>query len=96
MDNPCTLIQYVPCMRPTFSILIENPSFLHGVHVFSVEFHGFSMGNPWYISVRVDSASNSYAKRTVIYKASILWNQLLSFLKEFSSVKYISNKLKKF
>jgi len=35
-----------------FSILMENPWFLHGVHVFSMEFHDFSMGNPWYISVR--------------------------------------------
>jgi len=31
---------------------MENPSFLHGVHVFSMKFHDFSMGNPWYISVR--------------------------------------------
>ena len=45
--------QYGPCMRPTFSILMENPSFLHGFHVFSMKFHDFSMGNPWYISVRV-------------------------------------------
>ena len=41
-------------MRPMFSILMENPWFLHGVHVFSMEFHDFSMGNPWYISVRVN------------------------------------------
>jgi len=39
-------------MLPTFSILMENPSFLHGFHVFSMKFHDFSMGNPWYISVR--------------------------------------------
>ena len=45
--------QYTPCMRPTFSILMENPSFLHGVHVFSMKFHDFSMGDPWNISVRV-------------------------------------------
>jgi len=44
--------QYALCMRPTFSILMENPSFLHGVHVFSMEFHDFSMGKPWYIFVR--------------------------------------------
>jgi len=31
---------------------MENPSFLHGVHVFSMKFHDFSMGSPWYISVR--------------------------------------------
>jgi len=39
-------------MRPMFSILMENPWFLHSVHVFSMEFHDFSMGNPWYIFVR--------------------------------------------
>jgi len=43
---------YALCMRHTFSILMENPSFLHGVHVFSMEFHDFFMGNPWYIFVR--------------------------------------------
>ena len=45
--------QYAPCMQPIFSILIDNPSFLHGVHGFSMEFHDVSMGNPWYIPVRV-------------------------------------------
>ena len=44
----------------------------------------------------MDSVSKNYGKRTVKYKASTIWNQLPSSLKEFSSVKYFSNKLKKF
>jgi len=50
--------QYAPCMRPTFSILMKNPSFLRGVYVFSMEFHDFSLGNPWYISVRGYTLNN--------------------------------------
>jgi len=55
--------QYAPCMRPTFSILMENPSFLHGVHVFSMKFHDFSMGNPWYISVRDRSRHGTFSTK---------------------------------
>ena len=47
-------------------------------------------------NLHLDSVYKNYGKRTVKYKASILWNQLPPSLKEFSSVKYFSNKLKKF
>ena len=44
----------------------------------------------------MESVSTDYGKRTVRYKASKIWNQLPSSLKEFSSVKHFSNKLKEF
>jgi len=44
----------------------------------------------------LDSVTTNYGKRTVKYKASKMWNQLPSSLKEFISVKNVSNKLKKF
>jgi len=47
-------------------------------------------------NLHLASVSKNYAKRTVKYKASTLWNQLPSSLKEFSSIKYFSNKLQKF
>ena len=47
-------------------------------------------------NLHLDSFSTNYGKRTVKYKASTMWNQLPSSLKVFSSVKYFSNKLKKF
>jgi len=47
-------------------------------------------------NLHLDSVSKNYGKRTVKYKASILWNQLPSSLEEFSSVKCFSNKLMKF
>jgi len=47
-------------------------------------------------NLQLDSVFTNYGKRTVRYKASKIWNQLLSSLKEFSSVMYFSNKLKEF
>jgi len=47
-------------------------------------------------NLHLDSVSKNYGKRTVKYKASKMWNQQQSSLKEFSSVKYFSNKLKQF
>ena len=47
-------------------------------------------------NLHLDSVSTNYGKRTVRYKASKIWNQLLSSLEEFFSVKHFSDKLKKF
>ena len=47
-------------------------------------------------NLHLDSVSTNYSKRTVRYKASRIWNQLPSSLKELFSVKYFSNKLKEF
>jgi len=47
-------------------------------------------------NLHLDSVSKNYSKRTVSYKASKIWNQLPSSIKEFSSVRYFSNKLKEF
>ena len=44
--------------------------------------------------MHLDSVSTNYCKRTVRYKASKIWKKLPSSLKEFSSVKYFSNRLK--
>ena len=46
--------------------------------------------------LHLDSVSMNYAKRTLRYKASKIWNELPSSLVEFSSLKYFSNKLKQF
>ena len=45
-------------------------------------------------NVHLDIIYKNYGKRTVKYKASKTWNKLPSSLKELSSVKYFSNKLK--
>jgi len=48
-------------------------------------------------NLHLDPVSINYGKRTVRHKASKIWNQLPSSLKEFFfSVKYFSNKLKEF
>jgi len=44
--------------------------------------------------LHLDSVTTNYGKMSVKYKASKLWNQLSSSLKEFFSAKYFSNKLK--
>jgi len=38
-------------------------------------------------NLQLDSVTTNYGKRTVKYKASKMWNQLPSSLKEFLSVK---------
>jgi len=47
-------------------------------------------------NLHLNTVSKNYGKRTVKYKPSTMWNQLSSSLKEFSSIKYFTNKLKKF
>jgi len=52
------------------------------------------IGRQWFL--HLDSVSTNYGKSTVKYRASKIWNQLPSALKEFFPVKYFSNKLKEF
>ena len=47
-------------------------------------------------NLHLDSVTTNYGKRTAKYKASKMWNQLPSSLKEFFSVENFSNKFNKF
>jgi len=82
-------------------LLILVHKFLHHKHLLPTAFVDyFTTNSAVYTRVRenfrLDSVPINYGKRTVRYKASKSWNQLLLSLKGFSLVKYFSNKLKEF
>ena len=86
-----------------YQLLILVHKFLHHKHLLPTAFanYYFTINSAVHLySTRerenLDSVTTNYGKRTVKYKASKMWNQLPSSLKEFLSVKNFSNKLKKF
>jgi len=85
-------------------LLLIVHKFLHHKHLLPTAFANyFTINSAVHLcntqvreNLHLDSVSMNYGKRTVRYKASKIWNQLPSSLKEFSLVKYFSNKLKEF
>ena len=85
-------------------LLILVHKFLHHKHLLPTAFANyFTINSAVHLyntrvreNLHLDSVTTNYGKRTVKYKASKVWNQLPSPLKEFLSVKNFSNKFKKF